>query len=232
MEPLSNWFGLGMLGFAIIGLIFLWIGFRPETFPLLKLTKKQGAPAKIIGIIMVALVLLSYFGLLSSSPEETTVVDEEEADWMISVTEAMSHVTYNSVSKTFNVKMAFNDTSDAFTGNTQYLAANFTISNLAKEAVGKGIFDVGAVGTVDDEYVLDQNTDDSFKMKWTNAAGVDFWESGSVRVEAGDSTYLLVNITMNADAVALMNENESVEYTFYVCGIEYTVVCWKGTVTA
>jgi len=232
MEPLlNNWFGIGYVAFIAITALMLWIGFRPETFPLLKLTKKQGTIPKYLGLIMAALLILAYAGFFVAAPAETTVV-EEEVEWDIeaSIAEMSDFATLNEVTNTINVKMSYNATSGAFVDDTGVILINFTLINNALEATGKAVCGVASIGSVNGEDIIDQNGDDSYMVEWEKVdQSISTWESSEVRVEAGDSADVTVEITLNALCLDEMDENEAVSFVLTVAGENYTVNCWLGT---
>ena len=237
MAAVDIWYAIGGLAGAAIILALLAI-FGSET-----VGKPMGVPAglrkpfKWVGIFGLILILLAYFGLFSSIAPAQQV--EEQPVWELSLSESMSHVTYDSATHQLTMACDYNDTSNAFANNTQYLEVNVTVSRadvLLVIAIAQA--QMGTVGIVDiaganDEYIVDQNADDTWTALFTkeNSAGtaqITAWEHMSLSVEAGGSNYVVLNVTLNADAMAEMSQYESVSFTFTIADVTFEVDVMKA----
>lgn len=237
MAAVDIWYAIGGLAGAAVILALLAI-FGSES-----VGKKIGVPASLrkpfkwVGIFGLIIVLLAYFGLFSSIAPAQTV--EEQPVWELSLSESLSYVTYDSTEHKLTMACDFNDTSDAFANATQYLEVNVTVSRadvLLAAAIAQCSF--GPVGIVDiaganDEYIVDQNADDTWSALFSkeNSAGtamITAWEHCSLSVAAGGSNYVILNVTLNADAMAEMAQYDSVTFTFTIAGVTFEVDALKA----
>ncbi|MDD3092133.1 MAG: hypothetical protein PHG80_10955 [Methanoregulaceae archaeon] len=227
-------FGLGLTGIMIVLLVALLLSLFLAGW---QFKKKPFYYWNILIVFFLLLGFLSYAGVfaLTTPPAEI----EEQPVFELSLTESMTHVTYDSTTHHLTMACDYNDTSDAFANNTQYLQVNVTISRadvLLTNAIAQASF--GSVGVVDvaggaDEYIVDQNADDTYKALWTKAGGITAWEHTSVLVEAGESAWIVLNVTLNADAMAHMDKFDTVTYEFTIADITFEVTvmkanCWVG----
>jgi len=191
-----------------------------------------------IGLIACVFGLVVYTGALAS----TSVVDEEEVEWDISAT-LDSDQTWNTLYADENkiqIASTFNDTSDAFEGSTEYLEANFTIlradagSENAKCLVqvltsGVPLIDVSGAA---DEYILDETSSGEFDFELTKeGASSGVYEQVYVVVEEVGDSWVVLNITLNAAAMASMSTYESCDIDFTIGGESWDIEVVKAVVT-
>jgi hypothetical protein len=225
--------------------VLIFMGLIPLVMVLLgkylKLTNNVKVVLIVLGIGVITVGVAAGTGVLDFLGGEEAQVIEEQPSYEVSVDEDMAHVTYDSDTHIFTMAVSFNDTTDAFVGVTNYYQANFTISRadlLDSDAITTGI--LGVVGVVDvtgasDEYLIDQNADDTFKASWTKVSGlstVSTWENVNIKVESGDSNWAILNITLNSVALANMEQYDSGVIDFVLAGIHYQIVVLKATVSA
>lgn len=224
-------FGLGVAGILLLGAVLLIVGYFGK--------KSLGKfPAQLFAAFGVVAILL---GVIVWAGIPALVSDEEEqivpgATYDVSVTESESEVTVNEQTHKVTVAMIYNTTSDAFGSNTGDFELNFTIMRsdvLLTDSVA--VSRIGNIPQVDvtgaaDEYIVDQNADDSFKVYFTKAGSISAYESMNVRLEAGDSAWLLVNVTLNGAAVHAMDENDIVEFSISIAGETWYIACLLDTV--
>lgn len=225
-------FGLGIAGMAILGVIALLVAYM--------MTKQIGKPAsnvlKAFGVIAILLSVVSYAGFSDLGDDDTAEIVEQPS-YDITVAENEAEVFVDASAHRITVAMSFNDTSDAFVSNTGVINLNWTLMRsdaLVTDSVAT--LSIGAVPTVDvsgsaDEYILDQNSDDSFKAKFLKTGGVYNYESINLLVEAGDSAWSNVTITLNSDAVENMSQYDSVSMFIYVGGEAWTIVFEKAVIS-
>lgn len=224
-------FGLTAGGICLLGIVIMVVAW------MVPIPKKFGKVFLAIGAVAFLLGAASYVGFDLGNDDAGGATVTESAVYDITITESDSHVTVDADTNRITMALSFNDTSDAFVSNTGYAELNISLARgdaLITDAVATG--SLGTVCSVDitgsaDEYILDQNADDSFKMKWTKASGSYSYEDCSVLVEAGSSAYVVLNITLNADAVAGMSTYDTCTIDFTIGGEEWTVNCIKATVS-
>jgi len=232
MAGIDGFLGIGLGLWAIAGVILVLLGFYGQSVGIA--AEKPRKALKLLGALVLIGCLLTYYGIFEA---QSTSVSDDDAVYEIGVSESLSHVTYDSNGYKFTMALSFNDTSGAFVDQTQYLQANFTITRAdtgLTDAVTTG--NLGTVGIVDvagasNERILDQNADDTYKVKWTKSGGISTWEDCTVLVEAGGDNWVVMNITLNADAVAAMDTYESSTITFTLAGYDFEIVAMKATVT-
>jgi hypothetical protein len=191
-----------------------------------------------IGLIACVFGLVVYTGALAS----TQIVEEETPEWDISAT-LDADETWNTLYSDENmIQMAvsFNDTSDAFVSNTQYLEANFTIlradagSENAKCLCQLGISGVPLIDVsgAADEYILDEVSTGEFDWEWTKeGATTGVYEQVYVVVEEVGDSWVVLNITLNAAALVSMDTYETAEIDFTIGGESWTIEVVKAVVT-
>jgi hypothetical protein len=195
---------------------------------------RSGQARRPAGVLIFAVLLAT--GVIGLMGGTVVPPEDEEPMYEITVSESLSHLTFDDDTNQFVCAMSFNDTSDAFVSATNYIQANFSISRadvLDTDAITQatlGMVQLIDVSGADDEYICDQNADDTFKVKWTKLGGTYSYEDATVRVEAGDSNWVLLNITLNAPAVAAMNTYETAEITFTLAGEVFSIDCIKAVV--
>ncbi len=227
-------FGLGLAGIMVVLIIVLILSLWSAGW---QFKKKPLYYLNLFCVIGLVLGILSYAGVfaLTTPPAEI----EEQPVFELSLTESMTHVSYDSTTHQLTMACDYNDTSNAFANSTQYLQVNITISRadvLLINAIAQAA--IGSVGVVDvagsaDEYIVDQNADDTWTALWTKAGGITAWEHTSVLVEAGESAWIVLNVTLNADAMAQMDKFDTVEFTFTLADVTFEVNvmkanCWVG----
>lgn len=205
----------------------------------LKLTNNVKAVLVVFGLGLVVFGVAMGTGVMDMlGGDDTNQVVEDEYIYEVTASEAMSHITYDSDARKFTWAVSFNDTADTFVSNTEYMLVNFTIARadlVDEDSITSCI--LGTVGSVDvvgasDEYLVDENTDDTFKVKFTKDNGQYAYESCNVKVEGGSSNYVLMNITLNADALANMDQYDSGVVVITIAGFEFEVTILKATVSA
>lgn len=224
--------GLTAGGMCLVGIIIMVVAWMAP------IPKKFGKVFVAIGAVAFLIGAAAYVGLIDTDGDAGGATITESAVYDIMITESDSHVTVDADTNRITMALSFNDTSDAFVSNTGYAELNISLARgdaLITDAVATG--SLGTVCSVDitgsaDEYILDQNADDSFKMKWTKASGSYSYEDCSVLVEAGSSAYVVLNITLNADAVAGMDQYDTCTIDFTIGGEEWTINCIKATVSS
>jgi len=168
-------------------------------------------------------------------------------DWDFELTptslSGQSHVSYTDTTHdSVTVELGFNDTSDAFTGGTQWVVLNFTGENqnnfhsgLSAEVseIGDYIYTASGASTV--YKILYVDSDGVYSATWikpnTNTANLDV--SWSPSTTDFDDTSISLNVTANADVVKLMSENDkattTIEISDQVTGVVfYTLdIIWE-----
>lgn len=226
--------GLGVSGMGIVAGILLVLGLFGDK---VGIPDKPAGWLKTFGVVGLIFAIIVAFGVVQSEEKQTVV--EDQPTFEVSVSESDSHVTYDSTDRMFTIAVSFNDTSDAFVSQTGYMEANFTVYRtdaLLKDAVVTA--ELGNVGIIDvagasNEYILDENADGTFKAKWTKANSVSTWEDATLLVEQDNdaSNYIVLNITLNADAVAEMSQYGSTSFSFDLAGYDFSVNIIKATVS-
>jgi len=224
-------FGLGIAGIAALGVIALLVAYF--------MTKQIGKPAanllKAFGVIAILLAGVSYAGFADWSADDTEEIVAQPT-YDITVAESEAEVYVNADEHRITVAMSFNDTTDAFASNTGVINLNWTVTRSdALLADSVATLSIGAVPTVDvagaaDEYILDENTDDSFKAKFLKANSYNY-ENINLLIEAGESAWSNVTITLNADAVENMSQYDSVSMYIYIGGEAWTIIFEKAVIS-
>ncbi len=224
-------FGLGVAGMFMVAIVLVGVAYFGK--------KTVGAQASkwmmAIGIVALLFSLIAYVGVPLADDDANVI---EQPAWDITVSESENETYVYASQHKVVVAMSFNDTSDAFVSNTGVFTLNFTASRadaLLTNAICRA--QINSVPTIDvagaaDEYILDENADGSFNVLFTKAGAITSYEAANVVVEAGDSAWVSVQFTLNADAVAEMNQYESVELTFTIGGENWTIQIQKADVTA
>lgn len=222
-------FGIGVIGLFIVAIILLAVGIYGK-----KMVGAQASKMMLaIGLIALIFSAVSYVGIPTADDDATVVAS---AQWDITVSESEAEVYAYALQHKVIVAVSFNDTSDAFVSNTGAFSLNFTALRadaLLIDAICHA--EIGAVPTVDvtgaaDEYLLDENSDGSFNVLFTKLGSVTSYESANLLVEAGSSAWVNVTFTLNADAVAQMDQYENCDLTFTIGGELWTIVIQKATV--
>jgi hypothetical protein len=226
-------FGLGALGIAALGIVLLIIA--------IYMAKEIGQPGakllKAAGMIAILLGAVTYIGVMDWNADDDGTQSIAKPSYDITVAEYEAEVYVDASSHRVTVAMAFNDTADTFNTNTGVISLNWTLMRsdaLITDSVAA--LSMGAVPTVDvagaaDEYIVDQNADDSFNAKFVKSGAVYNYESINVLVEAGESAFVNVTITLNADAVENMSQYDSVTMYMYIGGEAWAIVFEKAVIT-
>jgi hypothetical protein len=231
MDGIDGLLGWGIGIWAIIGVALLFLGYYGQSLGFVGAQPRK--ILKVLGWIVIIGVVLSYLGLFASS---TTTTTESEAIFEVGVSESMSHVTYDSTTHKFAMACTFNDTDDAFESATEYLEANFTITRAdvnLEDAIATGaLVSVGLVHVTgaSNEYIMDENSDGTYSFQWTKSGSISTYEDSTVKVESGDSGWVVLNITLNADAMAEMAQYEISTITFTLAEIAFEIDVMKATV--
>lgn len=229
---MSELLGVAAEGYALVGIILVGVAVGGKAIGIP--TKPRGWFAGF-GVIAIILAALAYVGVGALIGGPASIADSVQYD--VSASESMSHVSFDKNKNMFTMACSFNDTNKEFNTQTQYFEATFNIEwaggPVGEDSVAKCVLvDVDLVDVIgaSDEYILDKNADDSYKALWTKTGG-SAYENIGVLVSYGGESSVTINMTLNADAMAAMSENEMVNITFYVAGEMYTVQCMKDIVT-
>ena len=227
-------FGLSTTTLAIIAIILGLIGWNVIKTGI---SLKGRGYAKILAFVFALLIIVPVMGL--EWPSEAPPADVSDvAQWSVTASESMSHVTQDAVSRHFTVAMNFNDTTDAFNSATQYFQANFTVQRLdtsIEDAITNAkVTYIPAYSTTSGMTydILVKGTDHQHEADWTNSQGstapieMTVPYKGSVRVD-----YIIVNMTASAACVAEMSQYESLQVTLTIGGTSWSIEWLKATIT-
>jgi len=218
--------GFGVVGIFLIGVVLLGIWYFGK--------KDMGRkPAKIFkwaGVICVLLAFIVYAGVPALLGEGAPAQVADQPAFDVAVTESEGEVTVDSSAHEIMVAMIYNTTSNAFGSSTGVFTLNWTISRadvLLDDAIAHVA--IGSVPEVDiagasDEYIVDQNADDTFNALWTKAGSITAYEDMNVLVEAGGSAWATVVITINGDAVHEMDENDMITMSLSIAGETWDII--------
>jgi hypothetical protein len=225
-------FGLGVVGLVLVGIVLIGIAVMMKG-----LTRNTKSALMAVGVIALAFSVISV--ALPSLGNVDNAQITENVTFDVSASESMAHVTYNDATNTFLMACVWDSGDSAFANNTQYFEATFDIAWATGPAGQDGIARaaLGSVGMVDvegaaNEYIVDQNADKSFKALWTKSSSVTAYESINTLVQYGMEGQVTLNVTLNADAMAEMDQYEQTSFGFTVGGHSYTVNVMKATVQA
>jgi len=159
-------------------------------------------------------------------------------DWDFELTpttlSGQSHVSYTDTTHdSVTVELGFNDTSDAFTGGTQWVVLNFSGENqnnfhsgLTAEVTTIGDYVYTSSGASTIYKILNVDSDGVYSATWTkiggNTGNID--ASWSPSTTDFDDTSISLNLTANADVVKLMQENNRATTTIEISDQETGVV--------
>jgi hypothetical protein len=215
-------FGIGATGMVVVGLILLAVGYLMPGIP-----KKIGSIVMLLGAVAFLLGGASWAGLLTA-PEGASAV-QDSAVYDITYTESNAWQTFDDDSNVITWAVQYNTTSNTFVGGTGTIAGNFTLARadaLTTDAVATGalgsVAQIAVTGAVAQPIVA-ENADGSSNFKWIKASGAYAYEDISVLVPAGSENYVLLNVTLNADAVEEMVQYESCDITFTLAGEMFTI---------
>lgn len=217
-------FGLGVAGMFLLGIILILVGY----FGKKEIGQKPAKWFMGFGLIAIVISAVVYAGVIEylNPPEEQIV---PSASYDVTASDAQAWVSEKASTHTITIAMDYNTTSNLFVGGTGVATVNFTVSRsdaLVDDAVAS--LAIGSVPMVDvvgstDEYMVDQNADDSFNALWTKAGGFTQYESMNILVEAGGSAWATITFTMNGAAAHAMTTNDIVSMNLSIAGESWTV---------
>jgi hypothetical protein len=215
-------FGLGVTAMVALGVLLIVVGYFAR-----KAIGGHGSNVMmVIGAVAILLGGIVYVGIPMGDENEIVV---ESASWDIACTESENETYLYATEHRAVVAMNYNTTSNLFIAGTGVITLNFSAARadaLLTNAICKGY--IGSVPTVDvtgaaDEYIVDQNSDDSFNALWTKSSAVTAYEDCNMMVEPGDSDYMTLTITLNALAVDAMSQYENVNLLITIGGEVWTI---------
>jgi hypothetical protein len=224
-------FGLGVGAMFLLGAALLLVGYYGKK----TLGKKPAQWFMGFGVIAIICAALVYTGAAAIiNPPTNEIVPSATYD--VTCSEAENELSVDATAHTMTWAIDYNTTSNAFVSSTGVGAFNFSIARsdvLLTSAVAA--VSLGSVPTIDvsgaaDEYLIDQNADDSFNVlmqKTVDGISMTAYESINVLVEAGSSAYVTVTITLNGAAAHAMTTNDITGFSLNVAG-----EIWHCTVIA
>lgn len=223
-------FGLGVSTMFLLGAGLLLVGYFGKE----SIGQKGARWLMIFGVIAVLLAGAVYVGVdvLIEPPAQMV----PGATYDVTCTESEAELSVDSTAHTMTWAMDYNKTSNAFENSTGVATFNFTMARgdtLLTNSIANVA--IGAVPSVDiagaaDEYLIDQNADDSFNALMTkvvDGSSITAYENINVLIEAGSSESVRVQITLNGDAAHGMTANDIYSFNI-VAGGEV----WRCTVIA
>lgn len=233
MDIISAILGLGGTTLFILAIVMGLIGWNQISLGF----KKNSLKFFKVGAVGFAIAGAVASGWLVTDTQ-TAVTPAGEAEWDSTATEAMSHVISVNTNH-FKVQMAFNDTSDAFTGQTQYCQLNFTVDRLDTNTdfafTTAEVTEIGeytSTNTGFDYYIVQKGTDGLFDADFTKSNSGTANMVASLPVDRDSrSDYVVLNMTASATCVAQMSQYHSVTTTIIVGGEAFYVEWEKTTVS-
>jgi hypothetical protein len=221
--------GLVLLGLAIalIGYGYIELGW----------TGRSKRMCRFIGVAMVALGVLSWAGIPLLGEEEAPT-QETVGSFTVTGSESESFVSLDQVAKKFVIAVNFSDGGDTFNGGTGEFDVNFTVQRgLGTVGLVQTYGDVKTIPSVTassgDSYPIISKTSDQYNADWTRADLTTANKMVTITIaEDADGAEVMLTITLNADAVAEMDQYEAVDIGVLIGGENWTIEVLKSIVTA
>jgi len=223
MDLSASTYGVSAVMFLIIGGGLLFLGSRYGR-GILDFTPPMARGAKALGVIIAFVGIAVAMGWTLTG--ETASVDSIEVDVSITEDTDQSHIVVDNTDREVRWSVDFNYTGDGtFANQTQYCEVNVSLSREDRNdddvVVGCEVTDKGLVTDEADGktyYLINKGSD--WAINWTKAGStagstISFQDEDiTLSLEDGGTNWVILNVTLRADALDSMELYES-EY-FYV----------------
>ena len=196
-------------------------------------TVKKGA--KVVGIIAgLALVAnLAGVGLTASTAPAATSVGSFE----VTAAESSSWLTLDQNAKKVICACDYNTTASDFDDNTDYIEVTFTVQRgLGNIGLTQTYGDVSSIPSVSsssgDAYPIITKTNELYDADWEREDSSTANKMVTITIaEDDDGVDVILNITLNGDAVAEMDQYDTVDIGVTIGGESWTIQVLLATVS-
>ncbi len=214
------------VGLYLVGRKYIKLGFKEATLKLFR----------AVGFIMVVFGLLTYAGIsvfeTSSAPAATTVGSFE-----VTAAESSSWLTLDQNAKKVICACDYNTTASDFDDNTDYIEVTFTVQRgLGNVGLTQTYGDVSTIPSVSsssgDSYPIITQTNDQYDADWEREDASTANKMVTLTIaEDDDGVDAILNITLNGDAVAEMDQYDTVDIVVTIGGETWTIQVLLATVS-
>lgn len=203
----------------------------------------KGMATKTKGLFKVVAWVCGFFAITAllgipllaseSAPPASTVGSFE-----VTATESSSWTSIDENAKKCVAAMAFDISDDDFTGNTEYVEITFTVQRgLGNVGLTQTYGDVSSIPSVSsdtgDSYPIISLTDDLYNADWEREDASTANKMVTITIaEDDDGVDVILNITLNSDAVAEMDQYDTVDIGVTIGGQNWTIQCLLATKAA
>jgi len=226
---LTSQIGMFVVGvlLLLIGYSYIKLGFQGKTLKL----------ARIGGIILVALALLSYAGINLFSTEEAPPASTV-GSFEVTATESMTHLTVDNNAQSVTWAVDYNYSSETFDSSTNYFQVQFSVDRgLGTVGLVQTYGDVTSIPSITNDttgqsYPILTKTNDQYNALWNRSDGTSAYKMITITIaETADGAQVTLNMTLNGDALDAMDVYDSVNISILIGGETWTVQVLEATVT-
>lgn len=221
-------------GLLVVGILCLLIGYG---------YLMQGMKAKSKGLLRMLGFVLAFFGVAGMLGIQVLGTDEAPTastagSFEVTASESSGWLSVDQNARKVVVAMAFDISDDDITGNTEYVEVTFTVQRgLGTVGLVQTYGDVTGIPSVSSDtgqsYPIITKTNDLYDADWTREDDSVANKMVTLTIaEDDDGVEAVLNITLNSDAVAEMDQYDSVDITVVIGGQSWTIQCLLATKAA
>jgi hypothetical protein len=215
------------IGMFIVGVVLVLIGYGYIKFGLSAKTLKL---SKFLGVILVALAVLSYFGVNLLTTEQAPPASTVGA-FEVTASESLAQLTVDNNANliTWAINIG-NYSTPAFVSNCQYLSVVFTVDRgLGTVGLVQTYGDVTSVPSITNDTTsvstpILTKTNDQYNAIWTRADATSAYDMITITIaETADGASVTLNMTASLTAIESMHQYDTVNIGLMIGGEVWTV---------